>query len=62
MTVAPVPYSANCCGGNDAAWLRWTVVVGGLLQIDGLVVFFHTMWSRIRGVGSQQREAKGERF
>ena len=46
----------------SAAWLRWAVVVLSLLQISGLVLYFHTMWSRIRPVGSQQREARGERF
>jgi len=47
---------------NDAAWLRWSSLLTGLLQIAGLLVFFYTMWSRIRAVGSQAREAKGERF
>jgi heme/copper-type cytochrome/quinol oxidase subunit 1 len=45
-----------------ALWLRWAVVVCGLAQIAGVGLFFHTMWSRIRPVGSQTREAKGERF
>jgi heme/copper-type cytochrome/quinol oxidase subunit 1 len=45
-----------------AAWLRWTVVASGLLQIAALLLFFYTMWSRIRPVGSRAREAKGERF
>lgn len=45
-----------------AAWLRWVVVLAGLAQIAGLATFFHTMWSRIRPVGSQAREARGERF
>lgn len=45
-----------------SAWLRWAVVLFGLLQVAGLALYFHTMWSRIRPVGSQQREAKGERF
>lgn len=48
--------------GIDAAWLRWTVVLSGFAQIAGLAVFFYTMWSRIRGVGSQARESQGERF
>ena len=48
--------------GSTALWLRWTVVVAGLLQIVGILFFFYTMWSRIRAVGSQAREAKGERF
>ena len=47
---------------SGARWLRVMVVVSGLLQIAGVLVFFYTMWSRIRGVGSQTREAKGERF
>ncbi len=45
-----------------AGWLRWAVVLAGLAQIAGLATFFHTMWSRIRPVGSQAREARGERF
>nr|MBA3343729.1 hypothetical protein [Gemmatimonadales bacterium] len=45
-----------------AAWLRWAVILGGLLQIVALVLFFHAMWSRIRPGGSQAREARGERF
>lgn len=44
------------------AWLRWAIVVAGFMQIAGIGTFFYTMWSRIRGVGSQQREASGERF
>lgn len=45
-----------------AEWLRWAVVLSGLLQIAGFLLFFFTMWSRIRAVGSQTREAAGERF
>jgi cbb3-type cytochrome oxidase subunit 1 len=47
---------------TTARWLRIAVVGAGLLQIVGLSLFFHTMWSRIRAVGSQAREARGERF
>jgi cbb3-type cytochrome oxidase subunit 1 len=47
---------------SAALWLRWGVVAAGLLQIAGLGLFFWTMWSRIRPVGSQAREARGERF
>ena len=43
-------------------WLRWAVVLSGFAQIAGVALFFHTMWSRIRPVGSQAREARGERF
>lgn len=47
---------------SDATWLRWTVLAAGIFQIIGLLIFFATMWSRIRAVGSAAREAKGERF
>jgi heme/copper-type cytochrome/quinol oxidase subunit 1 len=48
--------------GIDEPWLRWGIVMAGLVQGAGLVAFFLTMWSRIRPVGSQAREAAGERF
>ena len=47
---------------SSAGWLRWGVLAAGAAQIVGLVLFFYNMWSRIRPVGSQQREASGERF
>jgi hypothetical protein len=43
-------------------WLRVAVVLAGLAQVAGILLFFYTMWSRIRPVGSKVREAKGERF
>jgi hypothetical protein len=43
-------------------WLSWFVVSAGMAQILGIGAFFYTMWSRIRPLGSQVREAKGERF
>lgn len=46
----------------DAPWLRIATLATGVLQAIGILVFFHTMWSRIRPVGSQAREAQGERF
>jgi heme/copper-type cytochrome/quinol oxidase subunit 1 len=47
---------------SSALWLRLAVVSAGMLQIAGLALFFFTMWSRIRAVGSRDREARGERF
>jgi cbb3-type cytochrome oxidase subunit 1 len=43
-------------------WLGWVVVAAGVGQVAGLAIYFHTMWSRIRPVGSHLREARGERF
>ena len=48
--------------GVEAPWLGWVVVAGGIGQVVGLGLYFWTMWTRIRPVGSQIREAKGERF
>jgi heme/copper-type cytochrome/quinol oxidase subunit 1 len=49
-------------GGSDALWLRWLIVAAAFTQGIGIALFFFTMWSRIRPVGSQLREVKGERF
>lgn len=43
-------------------WLGWAVVIGGIGQAVGLGLYFWTMWTRIRPVGSHIREAKGEKF
>ena len=48
--------------GVDALWLRLLVAAAGLGQIVGILLFFYTIWTRIRPVGSATREAKGERF
>ncbi len=47
---------------SSAAWLRAATLGAGVLQVLGIAVFFYTMWSRIRPLGSQAREAQGERF
>jgi heme/copper-type cytochrome/quinol oxidase subunit 1 len=46
----------------SAMWLRIAIVAAGFVQAIGIGVFFFTMWTRIRPVGSQAREAKGEKF
>ena len=48
--------------GIDSVWLRWGVVIASTAQVVGIAIFFFTMWSRVRAVGSAVREAKGERF
>lgn len=47
---------------TDAVVVRWTIVVCGLGQATALLLFFRTMWTRIRPLGSRTREASGERF
>ena len=42
--------------------IRWAVIIASFAQIAGVALFFHTMWSRIRPVGSRAREEQGERF
>jgi heme/copper-type cytochrome/quinol oxidase subunit 1 len=42
--------------------IRWAIVLASFSQVAALLLFFYTMWSRIRAVGSAVREAKGERF
>jgi heme/copper-type cytochrome/quinol oxidase subunit 1 len=46
----------------DAAPLRWVLVAAGTAQVAGFGLYFWTMWTRIRPVGSHLREARGERF
>jgi hypothetical protein len=47
---------------SDSGLLPWIVVAGGLGQIVGAALYFWSMWTRIRPVGSHLREAQGERF
>ena len=46
----------------DATWLRHLAFTAAVLQVAGIGLFFHTMWTRIRPAGSRTREAQGERF
>jgi heme/copper-type cytochrome/quinol oxidase subunit 1 len=48
--------------GIDTAPLRWLLVAAGTAQLAGFGLYFWTMWTRIRPVGSHLREARGERF
>ena len=48
--------------GSASAVAAWIIVASAGAQIAALIVFFYTMWSRVRGIGSRDREAKGERF
>lgn len=48
--------------GSALLPLRIAVVLGGMAQALGILLFFHTMWTRIRPAGSRAREEQGERF
>jgi hypothetical protein len=43
-------------------WSGYGVAVSSALQVIGMILFFYSIWGRIRPVGSQHREAKGEKF
>ena len=49
-------------GGADSTILRWIIVLSSVAQLLAFVVFFYTMWPRIRAAGSALREERGERF
>ncbi|MFA3782477.1 cbb3-type cytochrome c oxidase subunit I [Melioribacteraceae bacterium 4301-Me] len=43
-------------------WLNYVISLASLFQVIAMILFFYSMWGRIRPVGSQYREAKGEKF
>ena len=49
-------------GGWGLDDVAYVILVGGLLQALGFALYFWTMWTRIRPVGSALRESRGERF
>ncbi len=44
------------------SWVSTAIVIFSSLQVVAMILFFYSMWGRIRAVGSQYREAKGEKF
>lgn len=42
--------------------LKFFITISAVGQVLGIIVFFISMWGRIRSVGSHIREAKGEKF
>ena len=42
--------------------LRVVVALSGVAQATAILLFFGTMWSRVRPLGSRSREEAGERF
>ena len=44
------------------SWVNTAIVIFSSLQVIAMILFFYSMWGRIRSVGSHIREAKGEKF
>lgn len=44
------------------SWLNILISLSSTFQVAAILLFFYSMWGRIRPVGSQYREAKGEKF
>lgn len=42
--------------------LKLLLTASSLFQVIGIIMFFISIWGRIRSVGSHLREAKGEKF
>jgi heme/copper-type cytochrome/quinol oxidase subunit 1 len=38
------------------------ITIFSFLQVVGIILFFYSIWGRIRSVGSHIREARGEKF
>ncbi len=46
----------------ELKYIETGISVFSTFQVLAIILFFYAMWGRIRGVGSQFREAKGEKF
>lgn len=43
-------------------WINVMITITSVFQVVAILLFFYSIWGRIRPVGSHIREAKGERF
>ncbi len=43
-------------------WINLLTTIISLFQVLAIILFFYSMWGRIRPVGSKIREEKGEKF
>ncbi len=46
----------------SSSWVPALITISSTFQVLGIILFFYSMWGRIRAVGSKYREAKGEKF
>ncbi len=49
-------------GFNFAHFYQIIISIASTMQVIAFLIFFYSMWGRIRSVGSHHREAKGEKF
>lgn len=42
--------------------IQYLIAISSAFQVIAMILFFYSMWGRIRPVGSHIREAKGEKF
>jgi len=45
-----------------SSWIHYLIAISSIFQVLAMILFFYSMWGRIRPVGSHIREAKGEKF
>jgi len=43
-------------------FIQYLIAISSALQVISIILFFFSIWGRIRPVGSHIREAKGEKF
>lgn len=43
-------------------WEKWLVLIGSAAQLAAGFTFVWNIWTRVRPIGSQHREKKGEKF
>lgn len=43
-------------------YIEVSISIFSIFQVLAIILFFYSIWGRIRAVGSQYREAKGEKF
>lgn len=42
--------------------LKFLLIISSVVQVIGIIIFFISIWGRIRSVGSHIRESRGEKF
>lgn len=43
-------------------FVHYMIAISSIMQVIAIILFFYSIWGRIRPVGSHLREAKGEKF